>query len=152
MNAFAYFPEEAPAASKWKAMGARSDRSEIQIQRAFRKLAKAICPKVKIVAVPNGTHIASHAGRKKANDEGRTAGFPDVVCMWAHGSASANVVPQIALIEFKAGSGGTVSDPQNEMLDWLQGAGFACVVSRHEDHAIEFLRGLGAPFVDRRGL
>lgn len=56
------------------------------------------------------------------------------------------------MIEFKAGKTGCVSDDQSEWLSWLQTSGFACVVSRHEDHALSFLRSIGAPFVDRRGL
>jgi len=144
----AFLPVEDAGPSKWPILGVRSDRSEIAIQLAFRKAARTICPRVRIVAVPNGTYIASMAGRRRADNEGRSKGFPDVLCLWHHGDVAANVVPQVAMIEFKRGTGGHVSDEQNKWLDWLHAAGFACCVSRHEDHALEFLRGLGAPFVD----
>lgn len=143
--------EYAPPA-KWPILGDKSDRSELQIQFAFRKVAGVICPRVRIVAVPNGTHIASNAGRRKADMEGRSTGFPDVMCIWANGTTPSKAVPGTAYIEFKAGTGGSVSEAQREWLDWLRANGFPCVVSRHEAHALDFLRAAGAPFRDRVGL
>ena len=117
--------------------------SELAIQLAFRRRARMMCPRVRIVAIPNGTHIASRAGRAKANAEGRSAGFPDVQCLWPGGG--------FAAIEFKAPKG-RVSENQSEWLDWLTESGFACTVSRDADHALEWLRSLGAPFIDRVGV
>ena len=38
--------------------------SELTIQSLFRSRAKILCPSVSIVAVPNGTHIATKAARR----------------------------------------------------------------------------------------
>jgi len=142
-SALAFLPDDDPPPSKWPILGARTDREELQIQFQFRKDAKAICPGVRVVAVPNGTHIASRYGRAKANKEGRSAGFPDLMCIWPGGTA---------YIEFKAGKSGSVDENQARWLDWLRDAGFPCVVSRHEEHALGWLKSLGAPFREKVGL
>jgi hypothetical protein len=139
MNAHALLPEEA-APSAWPILGPRSDRAEIKVQMAFRRDARMICPAVRIVAVPNGTFIASQAGRRKAQNEGLSAGFPDVMCLAAG---------KIAFLEMKAGSSGKVSKSQAEWLDWLSAAGFYCGVFRCPDTALSALRNWGFPFVER---
>jgi hypothetical protein len=116
--------------------------SEIQIQTLFRSRARIQCPAVSIVAVPNGTHIASLAGRAKVRREGLSTGFPDVICLWAGRG--------FAAIEFKAAKG-KVSEAQAEWLDRLTELGMPATVSRDPDHALEFLRKAGAPFMDRVG-
>lgn len=116
--------------------------SEIEIQTVFRGRARMLCPAVSIVAVPNGTYIASMAGRAKAKREGLATGFPDILCFWRDKG--------IAAIEFKAAKG-RLSEAQEEWLDRLTSFGIPATVSRDPDHAIEFLRDSGAPFIDRKG-
>lgn len=117
--------------------------SEIAIQTLFRSRARIMCPGVSIVAVPNGTHIASKAGRAKVKREGLATGFPDVLCFWRG--------PGVAAIEFKAAKG-CLSDAQADWLDRLTDIGIPATISRDPDHAIAFLREAGAPFIDREGL
>lgn len=117
--------------------------SEIAIQTLFRSRARMMCPGVSIVAVPNGTYIASHAGRSKARREGLSSGFPDVLCFW-RGKG-------VAAIEFKAAKG-RISENQTEWLDRLNELGVPATIMRDADEALEWLRGQGAPFIDRKGL
>jgi hypothetical protein len=110
--------------------------SEIAIQTLFRSRARMRCPQVRIVAIPN----AGKRGQKalnQVNREGAAWGFPDVMCLWRGG---------VAFVEFKAEKG-TVSDNQAEWLDRLSEMGFPATVSRDPDHALEFLRQAGAPFL-----
>lgn len=116
--------------------------SEIQIQTLFRSRARMVCPSVSIVAVPNGTHIASRTGRAKAKREGLATGFPDVICLWPDRG--------FAAIEFKAAKG-RLSEAQIEWIDRLAALGMPVTVSRDPDHALEFLREAGAPFIDKVG-
>jgi hypothetical protein len=122
----------------WPVIGKRSDRLELPIQLAFRKLMKQVAPRCRVVAVPNGTFIASRAGRRKADQEGRSAGFPDTIILWTGGFAA---------IEWKAGNATScdVSNNQSEWLTWLEAAGHPCAVFREEHQAAEWLKSLGAP-------
>ncbi len=118
-----------------------ADQSEIAIQTLFRSRCRIMCPGVSIVAVPNaGKRSQWEAQRVKR--EGLATGFPDILCFWKG--------PGVAAIEFKAAAG-KLSDNQAEWLDRLHGMGIPCTVSRDADHAVEFLRSAGAPFVDRVG-
>lgn len=110
--------------------------SEIEIQTLFRSRARMKCPAVKVVAIPN----AGKRGQKALNQarrEGAAWGFPDVLCLWTGG---------VAFVEFKSAKG-DVSDNQEEWIDRLTGMGFPATVSRDPDHAIQFLRDAGAPFL-----
>ena len=115
------------------------DGSEIAIQTLFRNRCRMLCPRVQLVAVPNGTYIASLAGRSRAQREGLSAGFPDLMAI-ASG--------KIAFLEFKA-KRGRLSESQTEWLDRLAAFGFPVGVFRHPDTAIEFLRVAGFPFSGR---
>lgn len=115
--------------------------SEIAIQTVFRSRARIVCPGVSIVAVPNaGKRSRWAAGQAKR--EGLATGFPDVLCFWKG--------PGIAAIEFKAAKG-RLSENQTEWLVRLNALGIPATVSRDADHAIDFLRQAGAPFIDRVG-
>lgn len=116
------------------------DGSEIAIQTLFRSRARMLCPAVHIVAVPNGTHIASNAGRAKAQREGLSSGFPDCICIWPDGG--------IAFIEFKA-KAGRLSENQVDWLDRLVHMGHRVSVRRHPDTALRWLEAIGAPFMGR---
>jgi hypothetical protein len=118
-----------------------TDHSEITIQSLFRSRARIICPSVAIVAVPNAGKRTAWAARQ-AKREGLATGFPDVLCFWKG--------PGIAAIEFKSAKG-RLSDAQGEWLDRLAALGIPVTVSRDPDHALDFLRAAGAPFVTREG-
>lgn len=123
--------------------------TELAIQTSFRQRARIICPAVHIVAIPN----AGKRGRgavAQVKREGIAAGFPDVMCLWAAG-AGANAIPHIAYVEFKSAKG-KMSANQDEWIERLANLGFPVSVQRDADSAIEWLRGLGAPFIDRRYL
>lgn len=109
---------------------------EIAIQTLFRSRARIKCPGVRIVAIPN----AGKRGQKALNQarrEGAQWGFPDVMCLWRGGAA---------FIEFKSAKG-KLDDNQAEWLDRLADMGFPATASRDPDHALEFLRSAGAPFL-----
>ena len=115
--------------------------SELAIQTRFRSRMRMLAPAVALVAVPN----AAKRGQKALNQarrEGAAWGFPDMLCFWKG--------PGIAAIEFKAAKG-KLSDNQGEWLDRLTELGIPATVSRDADHAIEFLRSAGAPFIDGGG-
>jgi hypothetical protein len=113
-------------------------RSELQIQTLFRSRARMRCPAVSIVAIPNAGKRGQLA-MNQARQEGAAWGFPDVLCFWKG--------PGVAAIEFKAEKG-KLSENQAEWLDRLQALGVPATVSRDPDHALEFLRQAGAPFLD----
>ncbi|MEG8224039.1 VRR-NUC domain-containing protein, partial [Sphingomonas sp. HH69] len=75
--------------------------------------------------------------------EGLSSGFPDVLCFW-RGKG-------VAAIEFKAAKG-RISENQTEWLDRLNELGVPATIMRDADEALEWLRGQGAPFIDRKGL
>lgn len=114
-------------------------QSEIAIQTLFRSRCRILCPGVSLVAVPNAGKRTQWAAMQ-AKREGMSAGFPDMLCFWKG--------PGIAAIEFKAAKG-KLSDNQAEWLDRLNAIGIPATVSRDADHALDFLRQCGAPFVGR---
>lgn len=112
-------------------------QSELAIQTLFRSRARIRCPAVTLVAIPN----AGKRGQKALNQarrEGAAWGFPDMMALWPG--------PGIAFIEFKAEKG-RLNDNQEEWLDRLSALGIPATVSRDPDHALEFLRRVGAPFL-----
>lgn len=113
--------------------------SEIEIVGLFRSRCKMLCPAVSIVAIPNAAKRTQWAAQR-AKREGMASGFPDILCFWKG--------PGIAAIEFKAPKG-TISPNQAEWIDRLSEIGIPVTVSRDADHAIEFLRSVGAPFIGR---
>lgn len=115
--------------------------SEIEIQTLFRNRARMVCPAVRIVAVPNAGKRTAWAARQ-VKREGLAKGFPDVICLWPGNG--------FAAIEFKAAKG-KISVDQEEWIDAIAAMGFPVTVSRGAEHAIEFLREAGAPFIDRVG-
>lgn len=115
------------------------DRSEIAIQTLFRSRCRILCPAVSIIAIPNAAKRTQWAAQR-AKREGLATGFPDMLCFWKG--------PGIAAIEFKSAKG-TLSDNQSEWIERLNDLGIPATVSRDPDHAVEFLRSCGAPFVGR---
>lgn len=112
--------------------------SEISIVTLFRSRARIICPGVSIVAIPNAAKRTRWAANQ-AKREGISAGFPDVMCLWNG---------RVAFIEFKTAKG-QLSDNQKDWHERLNDLGLPVTVSRDPDHALEFLREQGAPFVGR---
>lgn len=117
----------------------RGAPSEIEIVTLFRSRCRILCPGVSIVAIPNAAKRSQWAAQR-AKREGMSAGFPDILCFWKG--------PGIAAIEFKAAKG-KLNDNQAEWLDRLNDLGIPATVSRDPDHAIDFLRSVGAPFIGR---
>lgn len=113
-----------------------SARSELQIQTLFRSRARIQCPAVTIVAVPNGAKRGQRA-MNQALREGMQPGFPDVMCL-APG--------RVAFIEFKDAKG-KPDDQQKWWLEKLPRLGFPATLSRDPDHALQFLRDHGFPFL-----
>lgn len=113
----------------------KNPASEIQRQATFRKLMAQLAPAVIVYANTNGTHIASLAGRAKANREGRTIGVPDVTIVWNRG---------VAWIEWKAGKG-KPSAAQIEFGNRLVRAGQHMACYRDPISAVDWIRSLGAP-------
>lgn len=113
--------------------------SEIQIVTLFRNRAKILCPGVNIVGVPNAAKRTQWAANR-AKREGMATGFPDVMCLWEGRGC--------CFIEFKTDKGRT-SIAQDEWLERLTELGFLATVSRDPDHALQFLRDAGAPFIGR---
>jgi hypothetical protein len=91
------------------------------------------------VAVPNAAKRSQWAAQR-AKREGMATGFPDILCFWKG--------PGVAAIEFKTATG-KLSENQVEWLDRLEDIGIPVTVSRDADHAVEFLRQCGAPFIGR---
>ena len=124
-------------------------KSEIAIQTLFRSRARILCPAVHIVAVPNAGKRSQWAAAQ-VKREGLATGFPDIMCLFSHGGGE-NAIPVAAYIEFKSAKG-RLSENQSEWIERLGRMGFPVTVARDADEAIEWLRGIGAPFIDREGL
>jgi hypothetical protein len=114
-------------------------QSEIAIQTLFRSRCRIMCPAVSIIAIPNAAKRTQWAAQR-AKREGLATGFPDMLCFWKG--------PGVAAIEFKSAKG-TLSDNQSEWIERLNDLGIPATVSRDADHAVEFLRSCGAPFIGR---
>jgi hypothetical protein len=112
--------------------------SEDEIQTLFRARCRVQCPAVRIVHIPNETHVPGMAGRMRLQRLGISRGFPDVQCFWPGEGKAA--------IEFKSAKG-RLSEAQSEWLDWLADNGSPVTVSRDPDHALRFLKECGAPFL-----
>lgn len=116
-------------------------RDEDARQQAFLRDARIICPGVDIFAVPN-------AGRRsrwevaKRKREGMRAGVLDLVAESRGG---------VAFLEFKDGRAMPNAN-QRERLNRYYEHGQHCGVFRQEQSALEWLRLIGAPFIDRVGL
>lgn len=122
--------------------------SEIAIQTLFRSRARILCPAVHIVAVPNAAKRSKWAAAQ-VKREGLASGFPDVMCLFSHGSAPENAIPVSAYIEFKSAKG-RLSENQKEWIGRLGRMGFPVTVCRDADEAINWLRSIGAPFIAER--
>lgn len=116
-----------------------AERTELQIQSAFRGKVANQCPGVLVVAIPNGARRGQFA-MNQAIREGLQPGFPDVLCLWRGGG--------VAAIEFKDAKG-KCSLAQIEWINRLNDFGIPAVVSRDPEHALNFLQQCGAPFIGR---
>jgi hypothetical protein len=117
-----------------------AERSELAIQTLFRSRVQIQCPGVFVVAVPNAAKRGPAAIRQ-AKREGLATGFPDVICLWRERG--------VAAIEFKDAKG-KCSLNQVEWLQRLNDIGIPACVSRDPDHALDFLRQCGAPFLNAK--
>lgn len=98
--------------------------TEHQEQAAFVQWFRMSFPKVRIFAIPNGgARSKATAGKLKA--EGVSPGVPDLF------------VPEWGLfIEMKRTRGGSLSDVQDDWIDYLEDAGYTVLVCKGCDAAI----------------
>lgn len=113
----------------------KSPATELQRQATFLKMMRTLAPSVICYANTNGTHIASFAGRAKADKEGRTIGASDVTIVWNRG---------VAWIEWKAGKG-SLKPAQIEFGNRLYEMGHHVACFRDPVSAVDWLRSIGAP-------
>ena len=90
----------------------------------------------RFVAVPNGTFIASRAGRGKVRREGLSKGFPDAIIVGTGRNRC-----RTAFAEIKAK--GSLSEWQHAWLTALHEAGHDCGLFRSEHTLADFLRQRG---------
>jgi hypothetical protein len=96
--------------------------SEIAIQAAIVKSLPMLIPCM-VAAVPNGTHIATKAGRGKARHEGLATGYPDLIIDGIGPNAG-----KVFRAEIKAHK--PVTPAQFNKLNDLTAAGHQCGVFR----------------------
>lgn len=114
----------------------RSAASEDTRQAEFVVFMRKYCRACRVYAVPNGTHIASRAGRAKRQREGLISGEPDIGVSWADAPT--------ARIEFK--NGRKDAEPnQVEALNWYHLRGHHVAVCRTAEGALGWLASIGAP-------
>jgi hypothetical protein len=88
----------------------RISDSEIVVQKQCLDMIAKLFRRCRVAAVPNGTHIASKAGRGKAKREGRSPGFPDLIITGCDYASR----PLSAYVEIKA------KEPLSaEQKDWM---------------------------------
>lgn len=140
MNMFAAFDD--PIGPTWHEDPRDDDpRGEDQRQAAFLRQARLLCPAVDIFAVPNAGKRTRWEANKRRR-EGMKAGALDLVATWNRG---------VAFMEWKNGRDMPDAN-QRDRLALYARQGHHCGVFRQERSALEWLRSLGAPFIDRSGL
>ena len=102
--------------------------TEHEDQKDFVAWFRMSFPKDRIFAIPNGgSRSKAEAGRLKA--EGVSAGVPDLF------------IPAWGLfIEMKRAKGGVVSPEQEDWLEYLASEGYAVMVCRGLDEAMEMVK------------
>lgn len=146
MNALLAIPEAAfESEPRFFVEAPDGDRSRSELDRVveFRRDMRMIAPRVKIWANAN----AGRRAPSQAIKEGIVAGVFDYACAWEP--------RRIAFPEFKGfDARGRAGELSRAQIDWgnaMLDLGFEVACFFRPASAIEWLRGLGAPFVDRRG-
>ncbi len=109
--------------------------SEHKRQAEFVALMRKVAKRCQLIAVPNGTNIASAATRRIRAAEGLLAGAPDLQVWWKGG---------VAHLEFKDGQSMPRAS-QVEVLNHLVEMDWPCMVARTAPGAMAWLRAIGAP-------
>lgn len=109
--------------------------NELGIQMSCRERVER-CFKARIIAVPNGTHIKSFAGRAKAKAEGLATGFPDCLIIGFGPNAGRTAYPEIKHKK-------PLSDEQVGWLTWLHDQGYDAGCFRSQDTLAQFLTDRG---------
>lgn len=110
---------------------------ESALRTRFRARVRIRCPQVRVVGIPN----AAKRGQKAMNQarrEGAAWGFPDDLILIPGGRA--------AFIEWKL-PGGKPSPRQNDWHRALEHMGFPMLVATDPEQALEWLKGIGVPFL-----
>lgn len=108
----------------------RGTASENQRQWAWVKFMRQHAKRVLVHGIPNGTNIASNAGRAKVKREGLYTGFPDNGAVWTGCTA---------YLEWKNGRG-MPDDAQIECINRLVEMGHPVAVVRTMEGAAWWLR------------
>lgn len=109
--------------------------SEIAIQSSIKERIESSF-QAAVVAIPNGTFIASHAGRSRAKREGLAKGFPDLMVI-GYGRNEG----KICYLEVKAKKQPTWA--QHSCLIWLWENNYKCGVFRSQDTVFKQMRKWG---------
>lgn len=109
--------------------------TELQIQVACRRRVE-LNFKARMIAIPNGTFIASRTGRGKARAEGLAKGFPDCLIIGYGPNAGRTAYPEI-----KAKS--SLKPEQEAWLTWLAVQGYDAGCFRSQDTLAQFLTDRG---------
>lgn len=96
--------------------------------------------KGRLIAVPNGAHLAGSQAQRSAKmnkmkAEGLSPGFPDLFLPVSRGGFHG------LAIEMKRLKGSTTSKEQAEWLEWLPTQGYMAVLCKGADAAIETIKG-----------
>lgn len=109
--------------------------TELHIQVACRRRVE-MSFRARMIAIPNGTFIASRTGRGKARAEGLSKGFPDCLIIGFGPNAG-----RTAYAEIKAGT--FLKAEQEAWLTWLTVHGFDAGCFRSQDTLAAFLTDRG---------
>lgn len=112
---------------------------EHAIQTRLKARLRITAPSLRLVAIPNAAK-RSYATAMRNKSEGLSKGFPDLEALWPNGGR--------AYLEMKQRKG-SLKPEQVDWLNWLHRNGHSCGVFRSVDSAIDFLRSLGAPIMER---
>lgn len=119
--------------------------NERQVQRGILKDCAKVFPRVLLIHIPNGAHLAG-SDRERAmamgalKGDGLKVGMVDLLAIWNYG---------VGFIEVKREKGGTVSPEQEAMHATLRGMGHRVAVVRSSAEALDALASWGAPSIAR---
>jgi VRR-NUC domain len=116
--------------------------TERQVQRAILQMCGVAFPDVLIHASPNGAHLAGDNRSRfmqmgALKGDGLKPGWPDLTCVWDHGTAYMEVK--------RPGRRNRVSAEQELIHLMLRERRYPVLVVTSPEEAFNFLRGVGAP-------
>jgi hypothetical protein len=117
-------------------------QTERQVQRAILKMASLCFPRVMVLHIPNGGHLAGSATARfkqmgALKGDGLLPGTPDLLFLWSAG--------QGAFLEVKRPKTGRLSDAQKAIHTRLQEIRWPVATVTSVEEAYQFLFEQGAP-------